>query len=152
MLNSKNLQSSLVYCSTVLLLWGVVLVAAHAGELVYTPTNPTFGGNPNNAAGLLAVANAQNDYKAPSATKAPLTALEKFTNSVQAAVLSRLSREAVADIFVDSNGDPILNVPVTAGNFTIEFQKGDNDSLIMITKDNVNGGETRIVVGSTTNE
>jgi curli production assembly/transport component CsgF len=31
-----------------------------AGTLIYTPTNPSFGGNPNNGAFLLNQANAQN--------------------------------------------------------------------------------------------
>lgn len=34
--------------------------SASAGTLVYQPTNPSFGGNPNNGAFLLNLANAQN--------------------------------------------------------------------------------------------
>jgi curli production assembly/transport component CsgF len=57
---------------TDLLLWiGAALTAgaimaltmvgpASAGTLVYQPTNPSFGGNPNNGALLLNLANAQN--------------------------------------------------------------------------------------------
>lgn len=36
---------------------------AAASELVYTPINPHFGGNPFNAAGLLASAEAQKRFK-----------------------------------------------------------------------------------------
>jgi curli production assembly/transport component CsgF len=131
----------------------VLMVCTHvlAGELVYTPTNPTFGGNPNNAAGLLAVANAQNDYKAPSTTKAPLTALEKFTASVQTAVLSKLSRNAVEDIFNADTGEPILDQTITAGNFTVKFQN-EGTNLVMLTRDNVTGGESKIVIGAATGE
>jgi curli production assembly/transport component CsgF len=36
---------------------------AFADDLVYTPVNPSFGGNPFNSSHLLGVANAQNDYE-----------------------------------------------------------------------------------------
>ncbi|MBC7156547.1 MAG: hypothetical protein H5U20_03415, partial [Rhodobacteraceae bacterium] len=41
---------------------GVVVVAAApaiAGDLVYQPVNPSFGGNPGNSGHLLSIANAQ---------------------------------------------------------------------------------------------
>jgi curli production assembly/transport component CsgF len=45
---------------------GVVLAAigapANAGTLVYTPTNPSFGGNPLNGPTLLSQAQAQNQH------------------------------------------------------------------------------------------
>jgi curli production assembly/transport component CsgF len=145
---SRIFNGQAIQCLTTLLVATLVCGPVVAGELVYVPTNPTFGGNPSNAAGLQAAASAQNDYKAPSTTKAQ-TALEKFTASVQSAVLSRLSRNAVDGIFDPASGDPVLNTPVTVGNFTVTFsQEADSKNLIMITKDNVNGGETRITVGS----
>jgi curli production assembly/transport component CsgF len=36
---------------------------ARAGEIVYTPINPSFGGNPNNTSHLMGTANAQNQPK-----------------------------------------------------------------------------------------
>jgi len=50
--------------------FGVVVAGgspAAAQDLVYTPISPTFGGNSFNSAHLLGIANAQNDYKDPSA-------------------------------------------------------------------------------------
>ena len=44
-------------------LFGVSVV--HAAPLYYTPTNPSFGGNPLNGSVLLNNANAQNDYSDP---------------------------------------------------------------------------------------
>lgn len=38
-----------------------------ASDLVNTPINPSFGGNPFNSSHLLAVANAINRYKDPNA-------------------------------------------------------------------------------------
>ena len=45
----------------------LLLGATQAGatELVYYPINPSFGGNPNNAPGLMSIAQAQNGFKAP---------------------------------------------------------------------------------------
>ena len=42
---------------------------ASATEMVYTPINPSFGGNPLNANMLLSKAQAQNKHKAPSIEK-----------------------------------------------------------------------------------
>ena len=36
--------------------------SAAAEDLVYTPVNPSFGGNPFNSAHLLGIANAQKGY------------------------------------------------------------------------------------------
>ncbi|HEX5379077.1 MAG TPA: curli assembly protein CsgF, partial [Phenylobacterium sp.] len=47
-----------------------------AQQLVYTPVNPTFGGNPFTSGHLLAEANAQNQYK-PEPTK-PQTQAQLF--------------------------------------------------------------------------
>ena len=52
-------------CSRLLLLALTVSMTASASELIYRPTNPSFGGNPLNSSHLLGTANAQNDYKDP---------------------------------------------------------------------------------------
>lgn len=117
---------------------------ARAGELVYMPTNPTFGGNPNNASGLMAIASAQNDYKAPTTT---LTPQQKFINSVQSAVLARMSRAAVTQLF-DTYGNPVLGTVVSAGDFTIEFVAEEGTgNITLVTRDIATGGETRVEIG-----
>ena len=45
--------------------------AASAGDLVYTPVNPSFGGNPLNSAHLLGLANAQRDATAEGVNDGP---------------------------------------------------------------------------------
>jgi curli production assembly/transport component CsgF len=40
--------------------------AAAAGQLVYRPVNPSFGGDPFNSAHLLGIANANDRYKDPN--------------------------------------------------------------------------------------
>ncbi|MBA1203263.1 curli production assembly protein CsgF [Pseudomonas capeferrum] len=68
---------------------------ALATELVYTPVNPAFGGNPLNGAWLLNNAQAQNDYDDPdlksrASAFAGTSALERFTNQLESRLLSQL--------------------------------------------------------------
>ncbi len=82
-----------------------VATQAQATEMVYAPINPSFGGNPNNAFGLMSIAQAQNGFKAPVATP-----LETFNLSLQRAILSRLSSQAMTTMFGSSR-------TLTAGNY-----------------------------------
>lgn len=73
-------------------LGGCTLV--QATELVYTPINPSFGGNPLNGTWLLNNAQAQNDYDDPDLKSRPsvagTSALERFTSQLQSRLLSQL--------------------------------------------------------------
>ncbi|CAM3374271.1 curli assembly protein CsgF [Pseudomonas plecoglossicida] len=69
--------------------------AAQATELVYTPVNPAFGGNPLNGTWLLNNAQAQNDYDDPdlkdrTSSLSGTTALERFSNQLESRMLSQL--------------------------------------------------------------
>ena len=72
--------------------------AASAQQLVYTPINPSFGGNPFNSAHLLGIANAQNNFKDPSASTSQ-TPEQQFANQLQSRLLSALSSQVVSTIF-----------------------------------------------------
>ncbi|KQN49799.1 curli production assembly protein CsgF [Pseudomonas sp. Leaf48] len=65
-----------------------------ATELVYTPVNPSFGGNPLNGTWLLNNAQSQNDYDDPDlkdrTTVAATSALERFTSQLQSRLLGQL--------------------------------------------------------------
>lgn len=129
---------------------------AAATELAYTPVNPTFGGNPNNAAGLLGVANAQNNYKAPvartSSSSSAQSQLDLFTQQLQRAVLDRLTSVAISDLF-DANGRILPNRTVTAGNFVIAITTDAQGNLVLTTQDKtVPGSSTQIVVGNVTTQ
>lgn len=136
-------------CSTIALV--VAALSAQATELVYTPVNPTFGGNPANAAGLLNAATAQNNYKAPStssSTSATQSQLDTFTRQLQTAVLNRLTTTAVTGLF-DADGKILANRTVTAGNFVISITTDAQGNLVMTTSDKtVPGSSTQIVVGN----
>jgi curli production assembly/transport component CsgF len=65
-----------------------------ATELVYTPVNPSFGGNPLNGTWLLNNAQAQNDYDDPD-LKRPrhltgTSALDRFSSQLQSRLLGQL--------------------------------------------------------------
>lgn len=71
---------------------------AFAGELVYTPINPSFGGNPFNSAHLLGIANAQNKFKDPDSLSNSSQA-DIFARQLQSRLLSALSSQIVDAIF-----------------------------------------------------
>ena len=56
-----------------------------ATEIIYTPINPTFGGNPLNGSFLLSKANAQND-NSEDRTK---DFVERFKESLERNIMSK---------------------------------------------------------------
>lgn len=85
---NKKIPSLSITLATGLLLVGSV----NATQLVYTPINPNFGGNPLNGTFLLNQAQAQNDHDDPSLDRstAGTSPLERFTSQVQSRLLSQL--------------------------------------------------------------
>ena len=51
----------LVFCAGIAFSLSVAATSAFASQLTYTPTNPTFGGNPLNGAFLLSTAQTQGE-------------------------------------------------------------------------------------------
>ncbi|UUV20194.1 curli assembly protein CsgF [Flavobacterium sp. CBA20B-1] len=74
---------------TILLL--IVCAVSNAQQLVYTPVNPNFGGNPLNYNGLLASANAQNQFD-DNKNSNKTSLLDSFSETVKRQILSQLSR------------------------------------------------------------
>ena len=66
---------------------------AYAGKLVYTPNNPSFGGNPSNGVIFLNEANAQNSYKDPSTGNSVGTQSfdQRLKSRLDDAVINRIS-------------------------------------------------------------
>lgn len=104
-------------------LGGCTLV--QATELVYTPVNPSFGGNPLNGTWLLNNAQAQNDYDDPDlkdrTTLAGTSALDRFSAQLQ----SRLLGQLLDNISTGNTGSLstdafIVNVVDDSGQLTIE--------------------------------
>lgn len=117
----KRTGLKFVYC----LLLGGLAGNAHTTELVYTPVNPAFGGNPLTGSYLLGNAQAQNDHGSTSAASrfAERSALDRFTDSLESRLLNQLignigagntgtlvTQDFIVDI-VDQDG--VLTVVVT---------------------------------------
>lgn len=117
-MNKKTLSACALSC-----LLGVG--AAQATELVYTPVNPSFGGNPLNGTWLLNNAQAQNDFDDPDLKKSTTTgttALERFTSQLQSRLLGQvldnistgnsgsLSTDAFIVNVIDNDGALSINV------------------------------------------
>ena len=95
-----------------------------ATELVYTPINPSFGGNPLNGTWLLNHAQAQNDYADPDLKKrtaaAGTSALDRFSSQLQSRLLGQLLDNISAGNTGSLTTDAfIVNVVDDSGQLTI---------------------------------
>ena len=122
-------------------LGSAALTPAVAQDMVYQPVDPSFGGNPFNSAHLLGIANAQNDYKDPSARQTNSQA-DVFARQLQSRLLSALSSQIVDAIFGDN---PQEQGTISFGGQTIEFVRSLTEVTLTIT-DDTSGEVTTIVV------
>ncbi|MBK3516948.1 curli production assembly/transport component CsgF [Carboxylicivirga marina] len=132
-----------------LIIIGLILTTiGSAQDFVYTPKNPSFGGNTFNYQWMLSSAQAQDTYKAPSDgddTRGGYynqDPIKNFSESLNRQLLSRLSRELVAKQFGEealSEGTYLL------GDFQIEIGNDDGGMNISIL-DNTTGATTNVVV------
>lgn len=124
-----------------------------AQDLVYTPLNPSFGGQTLNSTHLLAIASAQRDATARDAnidfgggfsggdSSSPSDA-DLFVRQLEGRLLSALAGQVTEAIFgtdVDDNGS------VTFGTTQVEYRR-TLDSIALTITDSVNGTTTEIVV------
>jgi Type VIII secretion system (T8SS), CsgF protein len=121
---------------------GLVFCNCYAENLNYNFINPSFlGGNPNNASGLLNLANAQNPFKAPVDTPA-----ERFAKSIESAVYSKkLSSLFAADPLTDNT---LVGIPIQTENSIILIKESLNVRTITIT-DKATGAVTTFTVDIT---
>ena len=111
-------------------------LSSQASELVYRPTNPNFGGNALNAAGLLSNAQSQNKHKEESSASSASqrTALDRFTSTLEARLLNQLMTDIgngntgslVTEDFivniVDEDGVLTVNITDLASSETTEIE------------------------------
>ena len=118
---------------------------AFASDLVYTPINPTFGGNPLNSSHLLAVAGAQ---KTATASDAPISSsgsgtgtgtgtttqsqADLFLSQLEGRLLSALASQVTDAIF---GADPQQSGTIVFGDTTISFDQTTADITLLITED-----------------
>ncbi|MBA6327648.1 curli production assembly protein CsgF [Colwellia sp. MB02u-6] len=123
---------------------------AVSSELVYTPINPSFGGNPMNGSILLNKANGQNTHSASSNER---SYGDRLQESLERAYINKVVREVTDLAFgeqqLDENGVPVASIfdnnsLFVSGDFQVELITSNPDSLtVQIT--NILTGEITIV-------
>jgi curli production assembly/transport component CsgF len=114
---------------------------AQASDLVYTPINPSFGGNPFNSAHLLGIANSINKYKDPSAVDSSNPA-NQFLRTIQSRLLSAVATQVTDLIFGENAQDSGV---IRFGDQEISFVRGI-DSVTLTITNFADGSVTEIVV------
>ena len=102
--------------------------SASAQQLVYTPVNPAFGGNPFNSTQLEADANAQNPYKTGSTQN--LTQSQLFAQQLQSELLAGLANQVAQAIF-GPNSQP--SGTFSFGGETVTFVRSLGEITVTIT-------------------
>ena len=115
--------------------------AAVAQDMVYTPIDPTFGGNPFNSAHLLGIANAQNKFKDPDSLSNGSQA-DIFARQLQSRLLSALSSQIVDAIFGENAQD---HGTINFGGQTIQWVR-DLESVTLTITNNDSGEVTTIEI------
>ncbi len=117
----------------------VLAHAATAGELIYTPVNPSFGGAPANSIWLYQSAEANNNFKRKKDRLEKLTAdkydpfkrdpISDFSSSLQSRLLAEMSDKIVTAIYgtnKQSSGTFI------AGSSTVSFVRSGGNVILTI--------------------
>jgi len=121
------------------------VTSVSAQELVYSPKNPSFGGNTFNHQWMLSEANAQNGFTADASSnydRYSRDPLEDFQESLNRQILSQLSRQLVGDIFGEED---FQEGRYELGDYIIDISEGAEGVNIYIL-DNLSGNESTIVV------
>ncbi len=102
--------------------------SATATEIIYTPINPSFGGNPLNANMLLSKAQAQNKHKAPVIEKGYA---DQFKDSLERTYLNRMVREITDMAFGEDPENSIFNQDsiFMSGDYQIEIITSTTDTI-----------------------
>jgi curli production assembly/transport component CsgF len=137
------------------LLAGFALAApAMAQDLVYTPINPSFGGNPLNSSHLLGTANAQREATAFNAggddnffggggeDDGGPTDADLFVRQLEGRLLSALAGQVTEAIFGDN---PQESGTVIFGTTTVSFTRTVGQISLTII-DAIDGSVTEIIV------
>lgn len=98
-----------------------IMSVAHAGELVYRPVNPAFGGHPLNGAFLLGTAQSQNKHKDPDRKRRDDDPSGQFVRALESRLLSGLANQVADAIFGDNAAE---SGTVVFDQQTITFTRG----------------------------
>ena len=115
-------------------------------ELVYTPQNPSFGGNVSNGQYLLGIANAQKQFERDREEE---TALEQFNERLQRSLLARITSVVSGDILDDDGNFVVRDFETT--EFQISVVDNGNGTISITTTEKATGEQTTIQVDQNVN-
>jgi curli production assembly/transport component CsgF len=125
--------------------------AAAAGPLVYTPVNPSFGGNPLNGPNLLNSANAQNKLTDPNLPgllgRTGQSQLDLFNLRLQSLILDRVAN-SLSDSLFDASGN-LKPGTVETSTFVINIVDQGNGVLLITTTDKTTGASSSFTISNT---
>lgn len=120
-----------------------------ASEMVYSPLNPSFGGNPNNGVVALSSATATNRHKDPNAigsSSLQKTPLQTFNDTLERAILGQLASSVSQKLLGNGTGK-LTPGTVDTTNFTIKISDLGGGLLQVTTTDKFTGVSTSFQVG-----
>lgn len=129
----------------------VAFSSAVASELVYQPQNPSFGGSPLNAPGLLNSALATNKHKPPDIDSdrygfEEKTPLDQLNETIERLVVHQMATAAGLNI-LDRDGNFVPGSLETQ-NFIITVTDTGGGQLTVSTYDKASGGTTTVEVNN----
>ena len=113
-----------------------------ASEMVYTPTNPSFGGSPLNGSVLLNSALSTNKHTAPASSSSGFkqqTPLQQFNELLERSILNQIASSATSKVSV---GGKLVPGTVETANFIIAITDLGGGKLRVTTTDKVTGVST----------
>ena len=130
-------------------LWLASLAGSSNGwatELVYTPNNPSFGGNPLNGNFLLGKAQAENRFRDPDLRNpfAQTDPVRRFQDDLQRQIFSRLARDITDQMF--GEGGLGEGGVYNTGDYTVEVITTDPDNVTLRITNNLTQAVTIIQV------
>ena len=106
--------------NTLALALALCCASASATEIIYTPINPTFGGNPLNGSYILSKANAQNDH---SESRNERDFVTRFKESLERNLMNQITRQFADGTLTSGEfdtGDYLITVVETGdGSFQV---------------------------------
>lgn len=116
-------------------------------QLIYTPINPSFGGNPYSAQWLLSLAQVQDKTTAPSSSSNSLSSyykdpLQSFKDNLNSSILSQISRTIVSKMFGESE---MKDGHYEFSNYVVDV-KTSNEGLNINILDSSTGNQTSMII------
>lgn len=136
---NANLKKSTLSALIISGLAAALSLESSAGELIYQPLNPSFGGDPFMGSYLLGKAQSQDTNSDPNARSIePLSSTERLIQSLE----SRLISQLISDVGAGEIGEGSFD----SGEFSVVV-RDEGGQLVVRVVDKVTGDVTNISVG-----